>query len=156
MTSEPQPPGPPLIGALLRAPWEVVRDRMLAGLHARGFGDLTAAHLNVLQYPGPDGARPSELAARTRMSRQALNYLLAQMEELGYLRRRDAPGDQRSRRIHLTARGRRAMNAIREVVRDVEGEWEEQLGHAEFSRLRELLAALNAVAAGSTARASGD
>src|SRR3954467_737364 len=79
---------PPLIGALLRVPWEVVRERMLSGLHARGFTDLTTAHLDVLQYPGPDKVRPSDLAARIGMTKQALNYLLGQMEQAGYLQRR--------------------------------------------------------------------
>jgi len=145
MTETPQPLGPPLIGALLRGPWEVVRERMLAGLHARGFGDLTAAHLTVLQYPGPSGTRPSELAARTRMSRQALNYLLGQLEHLGYLERRRAPGDG-ARRVYLTARGDGAMTAIREVVAELEVEWAERLGREEFATLRELLAHLNAIA----------
>lgn len=137
--------GPPLIGALLRRPWEVVRDRILAGLHARGFEDVTPAHLNVLQYPGPDAARPSELACRIRMSRQALNYLLGQLETLGYLERRDASGDQRLRQIYLTARGHEAMATIREMVAQVEADWEQQLGAQNFSKLRELLTALNAI-----------
>lgn len=141
--AEKDPSPPPLIGALLRAPWEVVRQRMLLGLHARGFADLTAAHLNVLQYPGPDKLRPSDLAARTGMTKQALNYLLAQMEHGGYLQRRDDPGDQRSKRIHLTKRGDRAMKAIREIVMDVEAEWEHELGASQFSELRELLIRLN-------------
>ena len=58
------PFGPPLIGALLRIPWEAVQRHMLQRLHERGFDDLDAAHLNVFQYPGPQGARPSELATR--------------------------------------------------------------------------------------------
>src|SRR5829696_5436961 len=75
-----QPFGPPLIGALLRVPWEAVQRHMLERLHERGFDDLDAAHLNVFQYPGPQGARPSELAGRLRISKQALNYLLAEIE----------------------------------------------------------------------------
>ncbi len=55
-------PPPPLIGALLRIPFETVRDRMLAGLHERGFTDLVAAHLDVFQYPGPENQRPLQLA----------------------------------------------------------------------------------------------
>ena len=137
---------PPLIGALLRAPWEAVRDRMLAGLHARGFDDLTPAHLNVLQYPGPHRVRPSELATRTRMSKQALNYLLGQMEDGGYLQRRDDPDDQRSKRIELTDRGHRAVRAIREIVIEVESEWEHDLGAGEFAHLRRLLTRLNSAA----------
>ena len=134
---------PPLIGALLRTPWEVVRERLLAGLHERGFDDLAAAHLNVLQYPGPDGARPSELAVRMRASRQAVNYLLGQMEEMDYVERR---GEAASRTVHLTARGERAVRAAREIVTGVEREWAERLGPEEFARLRELLGRLNEVA----------
>jgi len=138
---------PPLIGALLRRPWEIVRERMLAGLHARGYTDLVAAHLNVLQYPGPENVRPTELAIRTRMTKQALNYLLGQMEQLGYVARRDDPEDQRSTRIHLTPRGRAAIEVIREIVGDVEAEWEGKLGARKFAQLRDLLTELQAIAA---------
>jgi DNA-binding MarR family transcriptional regulator len=122
---------------------------MLAGLHARGFTDLKAAHLIVLQYPGPDGLRPSELAAQTRMTKQALNYLLGEMERLGYVERQDDPGDHRSKRIHLTTRGRRAVRVMREIVAEVEAEWAPRLGPQRFADLRELLADLNSVATSS-------
>lgn len=137
--------GEPLIGALLRMPWEHVRARMLAGLHERGYTDLIAAHLNVLQYPGPDNTRPSELATRTHMTKQALNYLLGQLEQLGYLVREDDNEDRRSKRIKLTRRGHQAMKTIRAVVSEVETEWEQQLGPESFTRLRTLLRQLTAV-----------
>ena len=138
---------PPLIGALLRIPFETVRDRMLAGLHERGYTDLIAAHLDVFQYPGPENQRPIELATQTRMSKQALNYLLGQLEQLGYLTREADDTDQRSKRIRLTPRGLTAVTAIREIVQDVEAEWAEQLGPRKFAQLRDLLAQLNAIAA---------
>jgi len=140
-------PPPPLIGALLRVPFETVRDRMLAGLHERGFTDLVPAHLNVLQYPGPENQRPSELAARTRMTKQALNYLLGQLERLGYLTRHGDDSDQRSKRIHVTPRGHAAIKAIREIVQEVEAEWEGQLGPRKFAQLRNLLVQLQPIAA---------
>jgi len=138
-------PPPPLIGALLRVPWETVRDRMLAGLHERGFTDLVAAHVDVWRYPGPENQRPSELATQTRMTKQALNYLLGQLEQLGYLTREIDSNDQRSKRIRLTARGRAATKAIYEIVQDVETEWAQQLGPGKFAQLRGLLTELNAV-----------
>jgi DNA-binding MarR family transcriptional regulator len=138
---------PPLIGALLRVPFETVRDRMLAGLHQRGYTDLIAAHLDVFQYPGPENARPIELATQTRMSKQALNYLLGQLEQLGYLTREADNSDQRSKRIRLTPRGRAAGKAIREIVQEVEADWEQQLGPRNFSQLRHLLAQLHTIAA---------
>lgn len=136
-------PGPPLIGALLRVPLETVRARMLRRLHDHGFDDLEAAHLVVLQYPGPQGARPSELAGRLRISKQALNYLLGQLERLGYLERRQDPDDLRSKRIALTPRGLALIPVIREAVAEVEAEWTERLGQKRFEQLRKLLEDLN-------------
>jgi DNA-binding MarR family transcriptional regulator len=148
--------GPPLIGALLRMPWENVVERLLAGLHQRGFTDLGAAHLSVLQWPGPDDLRPSELADRTRMSKQALNYLLGQLERDGYLERREDPRDQRYKRIALTKRGQRAARAMRDIVREVEAEWEQHLGPERFASLRLLLTDLNRhVAGGQTPAGDG-
>jgi DNA-binding MarR family transcriptional regulator len=139
------PAPPPLIGALLRVPWETVRERMLVGLHDRGFTDLVAAHVDVWRYPGPENQRPSELATQTRMTKQALNYLLGQLEQLGYLTRETDSTDQRSKRIRLTPKGRAATKAIYETVQDVEAEWEQQLGSRKFGQLRRLLTELNAM-----------
>ena len=137
--------GPPLIGALLRMPWEAVQKRMLERLHEKGFNDLDAAHLNVFQYPGPHGTRPSELAARLRMSKQALNYLLGELERLGYLERRAHPDDLRSKRIELTSRGAAASKAMRAAVKAQERAWAKALGPERFAELRALLADLNKV-----------
>ena len=126
-------------------PWEAVHERMLAGLHQRGYSELIAPHLNVLQYPGPENMRPSDLATRTRMTKQALNYLLGQMEGLGYLRRVEDDADQRFKRIRLTPRGRAASAAMREIVLEIEAEWTRKLGRRRFAELRHLLEQLNAV-----------
>jgi DNA-binding MarR family transcriptional regulator len=134
-----EPFGPPLIGALLRMPWEEVQRHMLERLHERGFDDLDAPHLNVFQYPGPQGAKPSELAARLRISKQALNYLLGELERLDYLERRSDPDDLRSKRVALTRRGVAAIGVIREAVAEVEAQWAEQLGAKRFAQLQSLL-----------------
>src|SRR6266498_3454225 len=138
-----QPFGPPLIGALLRMPWEAVQRHMLQRLHERGFSDFDAAYLNVFQYPGPQGARPSELAARLRISKQALNYLLGELERLDYLERQPDPDDLRSKRVALTRRGNSAISVIREAVGEIETTWAQQLGPKCFAQLRKLLLQLN-------------
>lgn len=124
-------------------PWEAVLHRMLERLHERGFADLDTAHLNVFLYPGPQGARPSDLAARLRMSKQALNYLLGELERMGYLERRPDPDDLRSKRVVLTRRGVAAIRVIRKAVEELEAAWAEELGRKRFAQLRDLLLELN-------------
>ena len=53
------------------------------------------------------------------MTRQALNHLLRQIDDLGYVERRSDPADG-ARRVYLTARGHAAMAAIREAVSELE------------------------------------
>ncbi len=137
--------GPPLIGALLRLPLEVVQARMLAALHDRGFTDLVPAHLVIMRYPGPQGRRPGEIAAGSGQSKQAANYLLGQLEQMGYLERGEDPDDRRSKRVSLTSRGLEAGMVMREAVADVEQEWAVQLGTEDFEQLRSLLTRLTAI-----------
>jgi DNA-binding MarR family transcriptional regulator len=119
---------------------------MLQRLHERGFDDLDPAHLTVFQYPGPQGARPSELATRVRMSKQAVNYLLGELERLGYLERRSHPEDLRSKRVVLTRRGTSAIRVMRDAVGELEKTWAQELGRKRFGQLSELLVELNKLA----------
>jgi DNA-binding MarR family transcriptional regulator len=82
-----------------------------------------------------------------RITKQALNYLLGDLERRGYIERRPDPDDRRSRRIALTDRGRSLIPVIRSAVADTEREWAAALGEARFAQLRELLVELNQVVA---------
>jgi DNA-binding MarR family transcriptional regulator len=142
-TTSAEPFGPPLIGALLRTPWQAVQRRILERLHESGFADFDAAYLPVFTYPGPQGTRPTELAARLGISKQALNYLLGELERLGYVERRPDPDDLRSKRIVLTPRGTSAVPVIRDAVSEMEATWARRLGAERFDQLRGLLRELN-------------
>ena len=133
------------MGALLRMALEAVQRRMLDSLHAAGFDDLDTAHLTVLQWPGPDGMRPSDLAVRLHMSKQALNYMLGELERLGYLERLPDPDDLRARRIALTPRGHEIIVVIRKAVRATERDWATALGGDRVEELRSLLVEIQAL-----------
>jgi len=137
----PRPVAPPemLIGALLRVPAQAIHRRIIKELNAAGFEDLRVPHMPVLQFPGPDGARPGMLAERAGMSKQAMNQLLRSLEALGYLVRSDAPEKGRARIVRLTRRGRAAYAKIHDILRDVEREWRDELGPEQFAALKQLL-----------------
>ncbi|GAC1324889.1 MAG: MarR family winged helix-turn-helix transcriptional regulator [Chloroflexota bacterium] len=128
-----------LIGALLRYPARAVQHRLIEGLNRAGFDDLRLPHMAVLQYPGPDGVRPSVLAERAGMSKQAMNQLLLSLERLRYIERQDAPGGGRARVVRLTERGRAACIRLEALLVDVEKEWRTVLGDRRFSQLKGLL-----------------
>ena len=128
-----------LIGALLRVPAQAIHRRIIKELNAAGFDELSMPHMAVLQFPGPDGVRPSTLAERAGMSKQAMNQLLRSLEGFGYVVRSDAAGEGRARIIRLTKRGRAAYAKIHGILRDIERDWSAELGPREFARLKGIL-----------------
>ncbi|HEV2397878.1 MAG TPA: MarR family transcriptional regulator [Candidatus Sulfotelmatobacter sp.] len=128
-----------LIGALLRVPAQAIQRRIINELNAAGFEELRVPHMAVLQFPGPDGARPGTVAERAGMSKQAINQLLRSLEGLGYIVRSDAADEGRARIIRLTRRGRAAYSKIHEILREIEREWSSELGSKPFAQLKELL-----------------
>jgi DNA-binding MarR family transcriptional regulator len=141
--SSPRPspiaPNEMLIGALLRVPAQAIQRRIIKELNAAGFEELRVPHMPVLQFPGPDGARPGTLAERAGMSKQAMNQLLRSLENLGYIVRADAPDRGRARVVRLTRRGRAVYAKAVDILRDIEREWSAELGPTRFRELKELL-----------------
>jgi DNA-binding MarR family transcriptional regulator len=87
----------PLLGALLRAPYDALRARVFARLRDEGYGDVQPAHHEVLRHPGPEGLRPSELAHRRGVTKQAMNELLQHLIARGYIETHVDPSDRRAR-----------------------------------------------------------
>ncbi len=65
-----------LIGALVRVRAQAIHRRTIQELNAAGFGELRLPHMATLQFPEPDGVRPTTLAERAGMSKQPMNQLL--------------------------------------------------------------------------------
>ena len=128
-----------LIGALLRAPAEAIHRRIIRELNAAGFKGLSLAHMAVFRYPGPDGERPGVVAERANMSKQAMNRLLGSLEDLGYLKRSDAPDEGRARIVHFTRRGHAAYAKAIDILNSIERDWMAVLGSKDFARLKEIL-----------------
>jgi DNA-binding MarR family transcriptional regulator len=127
------------IGALLRVPGQAIQRRIIKELNAAGFQELRVPHMAVLQFPGPDGVRPSMLAERAGISKQAMNQLLRSLEGLGYIVRSDAPDEGRARIVRFTKRGHAAYARIYDILGQIEREWRTELGAKHFLHLKDLL-----------------
>ena len=134
----------PNVGALLRMAYQVARERQFTALIEKGYGDLNQALLNVFLYPSPDRVRPSTLAERANMTKQAMNYLLGQLEALGYIERRADRNDGR-RLVFLTPRGWQVVDTILTAVGEVEAEWKSVLGKRRFGEFMNTLRQLSSV-----------
>lgn len=77
------------------------------------------------------------------MSRQAMNYVPAELERRGYLLRRPGAASN-STALQLTDKGRQMYVPMRSCVTAVEQEWKEHLGKQRFNALRETLQDLSA------------
>src|SRR6516162_345847 len=98
-TKLPVKPEDMLIGALLRVPAQAIHRRIIEELNTAGFKELRLPHMAVLQFPGPHEVRPTTLAERAGMSKQAMNQLLRSLEGFGYIVRSDLPGERNVRVI---------------------------------------------------------
>jgi DNA-binding MarR family transcriptional regulator len=143
--------GAPYVGALLRAANQITRRRSFELLMDRGLTDLNQALLSVFTYPPPEGVRPIDLAERINTTKQAMNYLLGQLETLGYVERlAEKKGGRRL--VYLTDRGWLVFDAIWTAQQQLEQQWAALLGRARFDEFLRVLRELSRVDPPDTAK----
>jgi DNA-binding MarR family transcriptional regulator len=146
MTSTRSTAGSPPLATLVRRLHLVIRERVHADLVAAGHTDLTIAQIYVFQTSGPEGLRPTELAARTNTTKQAMNHQLNALERLGYLERVPSVTDRRATVIRLTDKGHDVARITQHRAQELEREWASAIGVARMGELRQLLADVTFVA----------
>jgi DNA-binding MarR family transcriptional regulator len=132
----------PTVGALMRLAWNEFRNRMYKVVREAGYSDLQPTHLLLFRYPTIIGARPSDLADQIGITKQAMNDLLRQLEDRGYLDLRPDPTDKRAKQINLTSRGIALADLTRRAAQQVSDEWAQTVGEKRFDAFRMTLAEL--------------
>lgn len=127
------------LGALLRLPYERLVRRQYAELSGRGFPDIRPAHSAVFRHILPQGSRVTELAERAQMTKQSMAYLVAHLQEHGYVDFAPDPSDGRAKLVCLTERGVAVQQTLIAIGRRIEAELAEALGAKELAKLRALL-----------------
>lgn len=131
----------PLLGALLRLASQAMTERFNRWIESSEFAGIQPAHSAAIQplWEAPEGARITTLARASRITKQSMSALIADLEAAGYVERVDDPDDARATRVRLTAHGRAYARAVRAFARGIEAEWAERIGGQRVDELRTTL-----------------
>jgi DNA-binding MarR family transcriptional regulator len=127
---------------LLRDAHDTVDAANRAALAQNGFADIKSWHLSVLRNLGENGSRPSELAARASITRQAVTKIVDELERLDLVRRDPDPDDGRGVIVRYTDRGRVGLDIARTRMLELETEFARRVGPTRWADARAVLETL--------------
>jgi DNA-binding MarR family transcriptional regulator len=130
------------IGVLLRNGASAVDAEVKEAQAAQGFDEIQPGHHTVLRHLGEDGARPSELAAKAGITRQAVTKTLDELERLGLVEREPDPADGRGVIVRYTPRGLAALQVARTRMNELERRYASDIGADRWRTVRDVLEAL--------------
>jgi DNA-binding MarR family transcriptional regulator len=137
------------LGRLLRQAARAFEAELAAQLQARGYRDIRPGHGAVFANIDTEGTRAYELAHRARMAPPSMAELIDDLEEKGYVVRREDPADRRGRLVVPTDRGRRHLEDARAIIAEIEQTWLKRLGprggQAVLEALRDLAAGRSSI-----------
>ncbi len=129
------------IGRLLSSAFRVFTLDVQRTLHGSGFPDVSEVHMTLFRNLDAEGTRPGELAARARMTKQAMTDLVRRTALLGLVERRADPDDGRAQCVVLTRRGHRLVDTTRLGIERAELRMEALLGTRFVGALKRTLPA---------------
>ena len=128
-----------LFSQLLRTPYQAFLTRLYERLAAAGYADTAPSwgH-NIFFHLREGGLRLTELAERSRTTKQAMLYTVNQLEAAGYVERVPDPTDGRAKIVRLTERGWELRRVADGIIAGIEEECARRLGERKMRRFEEL------------------
>lgn len=136
------PPGFVNTGRLLVQTFQRFEERLVEGLRARGFDDVTMAHLSALRHLDLEGLRIKDLASDAGVTKQAMGQMVNELKRRGWVEVRPDPTDGRARRVCYTDEGHRLIREAQRTVGELEREFQTVLGEESYAALRSGLSRL--------------
>lgn len=111
------------------------------GLAGR-FDPLSPVYFRLLSLIPKGGARVTDLARLSGMTKQALGQFVTVLETEGYAERRQQPTDGRVRIVARTAKGDEVVEVTDDLWVRVERNWRREIGAERWELFREVLVEL--------------
>ena len=109
-------------------------------LKKQGWPGITRAQSLVFVNISEGVTRPSEIASRVGVTRQAIHQTINEMVELGYLSLQPDPTDRRAKVVVYTEQGKEVGGATVSALREIESSLSNRIGNQRVVALREALA----------------
>jgi DNA-binding MarR family transcriptional regulator len=130
----------PDLGRLLLEGYRALAGELASELADRGYPDARPGHAALfLHIDRRAGTRLTELARRSRVTKQGMMLVVDDLESRGYVRRVPDPEDSRAKVVKLTAHGRRCAAEVRRAAQAIEGRTRRLIGDRRYETLRETL-----------------
>lgn len=105
----------------------------------RGYPWVSEARGAIIGHLRPGGRAQSELAKALKVTKQAIQQFVDELEGEGAVERIVDPRDARGKIVRLTPRGTAFIEEGNVVKREIEARYARRVGHKRFSALNELL-----------------
>lgn len=136
------------LATLLMAASRTVNDQALNAIDPRGTSGIRSAHVPLIAALDPGGTRLVTLAARMRISRQAVAALVRDLTAARVTRVIDDPSDGRAQLVQLTDQGEEFCRRAADYLQERETQWRRKFGDANIAAVREILSALATIEKG--------
>jgi DNA-binding MarR family transcriptional regulator len=134
----PFPDRPPLIRLVDRAN-RAMQVNMVRQAHERGYPQVKQAHNAVFGNLGEGGARASDMAERSGMTRQSMGEIIRDLVALGVVEMRPDPTDRRAKLVTYTPAGLELVSGGYHFIIDQEERFVEEFGSQLYEQLRAAL-----------------
>jgi DNA-binding MarR family transcriptional regulator len=121
---------------VLAAAGRALTATMMAKVADCGFGDVTPAFASLLLHLDAIGARPSTLAQRAGITRQAVSQLVRELEARDYVEQVPDPTDTRAKIVRLTENGVALRTACAGARHELQSIAIAKLGKSRVAHLR--------------------
>jgi DNA-binding MarR family transcriptional regulator len=113
--------------------------QFVVGMVSRGHSWYAEARGNMLQFIAAEPVRQTDIVNRSKLTKQAVQQFLDELENDGIIKRTPDPVDARARLVRLTAKGLKALTDANAVKREIEQSYERLLGKPDLARLKSAL-----------------
>ncbi len=89
-----------------------------------------------------EGSRVVDLAQVNGLTKQAMSQIVAEIEQHGYIAKKEDPSDGRARKLKLSAKGKKLIQDSLEAYEEMEQEFERLIGREKLEAFKEIAAEL--------------